>query len=351
MNSRPLRVTYLLEDAALSGGVRVVLAHADAMIARGHHVRVVSKTPLAAWRNTLAVWETVDSFENADYGNDDFVIATFWTTVADAFRLAGSRALHFCQGYEGAFTAYREIAPRIEEAYRLEIPKLVVSRHLIDTCRALGVTAHYVGQFVDETFFEPTPRARSRHRPRVLLVGASEIDFKGIDVGYEAVRLARARGLEFDLVRVSPWKPAAGEPAGEAAEFHSGLSTAEMKRLMSSCDIFLGPSRRDEGFGLPAAEAMAIGLPAVLARIPSFSSFGELDDYALFFDEDSAEQAAAQLEQLLLDPSIEKRLIERGREVVRQFHPANAVVLLEGTFLALRSAQVEETEHVAPGSS
>ena len=38
-----LRIAYLVEDTALSGGVRVQLAQADALVARGHRVRLVTK--------------------------------------------------------------------------------------------------------------------------------------------------------------------------------------------------------------------------------------------------------------------------------------------------------------------
>ena len=73
-------------------------------------------------------------------------------------------------------------------------------------CRAFYDDATYVGQIVDDAFFQPhTPRGG---RPRVLLVGPAQADFKGIDIGYDAVRHARSLGADFDLIRASQW-PAA----------------------------------------------------------------------------------------------------------------------------------------------
>jgi glycosyltransferase involved in cell wall biosynthesis len=146
-----------------------------------------------------------------------------------------------------------------------------------------------------------------------------QADFKGIDVGYAAVRGARARRGAFDLIRVSQWAPADGEPSDLATEFHVALSTSDIVRLMASCDLFLAPSRHQEGFGLPAAEAMASGLPGALSEIPSFLSWDEEHDYALFTPEGDGIEMGNALVTLLDDAALRERLARRGREVVEQF--------------------------------
>src|SRR5512138_2345868 len=112
--SAPLRIAYLLEDTAQSGGVRVPLAQADALIARGHQVRIVTKGLPVAWRSSRAEWVYVDDLRHYDASHDDFVIATFWTTVPIAYEIALNRAVHLSQGYEGSFNAYQPIRGDIE---------------------------------------------------------------------------------------------------------------------------------------------------------------------------------------------------------------------------------------------
>jgi glycosyltransferase involved in cell wall biosynthesis len=323
-----LKLTYLMEDTDLSGGVRIQLAQADALIALGHEVTIHTRGLPLTWRASSAQWIYVDDFAQVDAAPYDFVIGTFWTTVAPAWNLAGERALHLCQGYEGAFTAYESIRPRIDEVYRLPIPKLVVTPSLVPVCQQFGSEVVYVGQIVDDAFYRAS--SWDRDPPRVLLAGASQIDFKGIDVGYAAAAHARWQGAQFELVRVSPWAPSSEEPVTElAAEFHVALTANEMTRLMHSCDIFLGPSRRDEGFGLPAAEAMASAIPTVLTRIPSFLSFDSRPDYALFADEDDAEGLGEALLELLSDEDIRARLRTRGRAVAEQFRAEHAARRIE----------------------
>lgn len=313
-----MRLAYLIEDTDLSGGVRVVLGQADALVARGHDVTIVTKGLPVTWRRSRAEWIYVDDFSQFDARDFDFVIATFWTTVEAARNAAGDRAIHLCQGYEGSFAQYAPIKPQIDAAYALPVPKLVVTPYLVDICKQFTPNVTWVGQMVDDDYFRDT-KSSGNHPPRVLLVGASQIEVKGIDVGYGAISHARWHRAEFELVRVSPWAPAGDEPLEHVSQFHVALTTDEMIRLMHDSDIVIVTSRRTEGFGLPAAEAMASSVPAILTRIPSFLSFAVGEDFALFGDEDDAIALGDRLIELIDDDDLRRRLGRAGRKVAEQF--------------------------------
>ncbi len=325
-----MKIAYLLEDTELAGGIRVAVAHGDALTDLGHEVTLVTKGTPLTWRSSRAQWHYVSAFEELDASPFDFVVGTFWTTLAIAWSRAGDKAVHFCQGYEGGFTAYQPQRSLIDAAYRLPLPKITVSPHLAPVCRAFYDDATYVGQIVDDAFFQP--HVPHGGRPRVLLVGPAQADFKGIDVGYDAVRQARALGADFDLIRATQWPAADGEPTDLAAEFHVALATQEMARLFASCDFFLGPSRGEEGFGLPAAEAMASGLPAVLSEIPSFLSWDDVHDYAAFAADGNGAALGARLAELIAGPALAESLARRGRAVVEQFRIGRTARRLERWF-------------------
>jgi hypothetical protein len=330
---KPLRIAYLAEDTELSGGIRVLLAQADALIARGHRVRIVTKGLPLTWRSSAAEWVYVDSFLDYDALDDDFVIGTFWTTIEPAATIAGTRAVHLCQGYEGSFSAYEAIRPRIEAAYRLPMPKLVVARSLIPIVQSFTDDVTFIGQIVEEELYRrATPR--ENEPPRVLLSGQSQADLKGIEEGYGAVAHARWFHQKLDLVRVSPWAPSRQEPLDTVQEFHVALATAEMTRLMHSCDVLIAPNHRQEGFGLPAAEALASGIPTVMTAIPSYLSFDERQDYALFAPERNAVELGEKLIELLSDEDLRERLRVRGREVAEQWRPECVAGRLEEFFRA-----------------
>lgn len=325
-----MKIAYLLEDTDLAGGIRVCVAHGDVLTDRGHDVILITKGSPLTWRRSRAKWRHVERWEEVDATSFDFIIGTFWRTLPHAYALAPDRAIHFCQGYEGSFTAYRQLKPEIDAAYRLPIPKITVSPHLVPICKEFFDDAAYIGQIVDDDYFQPHTDGEAARR--VLLVGPMQADFKGIDIGYAAVRRARSSGASFDLVRVSQWAPAENEPMELAAEFHVALGTADMVRLIASCDAYLAPSRQQEGFGLPAAEAMASGLPGVLSEIPSFLSWSETHDYGLFAPEGDGNAMGDALVTLLGDASLRHRLATRGREVVEQFRAPNTGDRLERYF-------------------
>ncbi|HUP49116.1 MAG TPA: glycosyltransferase family 4 protein [Thermoanaerobaculia bacterium] len=331
---RPLRIAYLLEDTAQSGGVRVPLAQADELIARGHRVRMVSKGQAPSWRSSRAEWFQVSDFGQYDSSGDDFILATFWSTVTAAWEMAGRRAIHLCQGYEGAFSAYQPIRARIDFTYALPLPKIVVARPLVEICRRFTPDVTYIGQAVDDEFYRD--QVPPEHDPpRVLLAGQAQGDLKGVDDGYGAVAYALSAGAGLSLIRVSPWPPSSDEPLENVEEFHVALSTAEMTRLMHSCDVLLAPNHAEEGFGLPAAEAMASGIPCLVTEIPSYLSFDDTHDYALFRPARDPRALGDGLLELLGDRELRARVGRRAREVAEQFRVTAVVDRLE-TFLRER---------------
>jgi hypothetical protein len=337
--TEPLRIAYLMEDTALSGGTRVQLAQADALIDRGHRVRIVTKGLPLTWRSSRAEWIYVDDFNTYDARDDDFVIATFWTTLSAAWAIAPAKALHLCQGYEGSFTAYQHIRTDIDAAYRLAIPKLVVTRSLIPICKQFTDDVTYIGQIVDADFFRlATPPDNAPMR--VLLCGESQVDLKGIAEGYGAAAHARWFHQRFDLVRVSPWAPSREEPLETVQEFHVALNSREMTRLMHSCDVVIAPNHSEEGFGLPAAEALACGIPVAMTAIPSYQSFDETHDYALFAPERNAVELGERLIELLSDAALRERLRIRGREVAEQWRAGRVAERMEEVLLRLRGLAV-----------
>jgi hypothetical protein len=333
-----MNITYLVEDTEQSGGVRVMLVHADALIDRGHRVRLVTKGAPVTWRSSRAEWVYVDDFREYDAGEEDFVVGTYWFSVPFAHVIAGERAVHLCQGYEGAFSVNAPMRDQIDAAYALPIPKVVVTKSLVDVCRRFSDDVTYIGQVVEDEFYRPgTPR---EHEPlRVLLCGQAQADLRGIPEGYGAVAHARWFHQQLELVRVSPWAPSREEPLEAVQEFHVGLTTAEMTRLMHSCDVLIAPNHREEGFGLPAAEAMASGLPCVLTAIPSFLSFDETRDYALFAPEENAVELGERLIEVLSDAELRERLRTRGREVAEQWRVFRAVDRLEAFFRSRLAAR------------
>lgn len=258
--SDPLRLAFLLDDTEISGTTRAVLTYVDALIARGHRVRIVTSAPPLTWRTSRAEWIYVDELRQYDSADQEIVVA-------------------------------------------LRRPPLVV-----------------------EDDFYRAPETIREHEPlRVLLSGSWHIERHGIDDGYGAVAHARWFHQHLELIRVSPWAPSREEPLESVQEFHVGLTTSEMTRLMHSCDVFIASNRADETFGLPFAEALASGLACVATVIPFHRDLDAKHDFALFAPPDNAVELGERLIELLGDTDLRERLRIRGRAVAEQWRVDRAI--------------------------
>ncbi len=85
----------------------------------------------------------------------------------------------------------------------------------------------------------------------------------------------------------------------------------EIAALIAGAKIFAFPSFY-EGFGLPVAEAMAIGTPVITARASCLPEIG--GDAVEYFDPHSVEEIRICLEQLWQDESRLQELASRGKE-------------------------------------
>jgi glycosyltransferase involved in cell wall biosynthesis len=191
-------------------------------------------------------------------------------------------------------------------------------------------------RLVDESLYR-TGTPQEHLPPRVLVLGAAHDEVLGIDEAYGAVAHARWFHQQLDLVRVSPWAPSKEEPLDAVQEFHVSLTSAEMTRLVHSCDVLLATNHQEERLGLPATEAMASGIPCVLTSIPAFLSFGEVPDYALFAPERNAIELGERLIEMLSDAGLRDRLRTRGREVAEQWRAHLVAERLEQFFRSQRS--------------
>jgi len=173
---------------------------------------------------------------------------------------------------------------------------------------------------IDHQAFRPNEMVR-REPDLIVAAASADVPIKGLDVLIGA--FARLAGQYDDLklsvigaLRDGPTKRALQESglAGRV-EFRSGLTRREIADLHRRATIFCAPSRF-EGFGFPAAEAMACGAPVVVSDGGALPEV--VADAGLVTPAGDIEALAAVLRALLRDPEARARMSEAGAARARQ---------------------------------
>ncbi len=344
MSWRPkLNVCYLLESSDLSGGVRVVLDQARALIARGHTVTVLALHGKAAWYPYPVTLHFVEDFIPAVAAlKPNVVVATFWTTVAPALACRAPLTVHLCQGLEWEFPEHDDFAGQIMAAYRHPIPKLTIGPWLDDKLRqrfgADLFPVACIGQCVDTGLYHPPsplygwlgrwvmPLRKKQPRPRVLIPGMFESSVKGVRLALQAVALLRGEGRMLHVERVSSLPQHAEENTITLIDtYQQAVTPKRMAALYREADIVMTPSYAGEGFGLPFVEALASGVAVVATTIPSYLSLDSRHDYARLVPEGDVEALAAAVGDFLDHPGERIRMARRGAALLRGRYSADAV--------------------------
>jgi glycosyltransferase involved in cell wall biosynthesis len=179
----------------------------------------------------------------------------------------------------------------------------------------LGVAARY--RPVDPGPWE----ARLKARPRILHVGHTDF-YKNVEGIIRAIPLLATTGHTVNLVKVG----AAWTPTQEALISQLGVADMiqhlghvaddDLPRIYAAVDVLVTPSF-NEGFGLPALEAMACGTPVVASIRGSHPEV--VGDAGILVDPGRPEDIAAGILRLCQDPGLRRSLVAKGRKRAEGF--------------------------------
>jgi glycosyltransferase involved in cell wall biosynthesis len=325
-------VAYLLESTGLWGGVRVALLQAESLARRGHRVAVVSLEAAPDWFSLRRAQFERSSFRDSrELPAAEIRVATFWTTVEPALEGARGPVFHLCQGYEGDFSFYADRREAIERAYARPTRKLAISATVAARLERHGFgPVTVVGQAFDGALFHPGPERAPEDPPVVLVVGPFEADVKGVGVALSGLSVFRRSGGRFRLRRVSTFAVTEGEKAlGLVDEYHHVLAPERMPFAYRASDLFLGPSRPEEGFGLPVLEALSCGVPCLLSDTAAHREIA--GEAATYFEDGDAESLAARLPEALSEQA-RRRARDEGPRAAARFDVEGVVERLEKAF-------------------
>ncbi len=173
----------------------------------------------------------------------------------------------------------------------------------------------YLG--IDTEVFKPCPQA-PRAAQRLIATASADQPLKGLHFLLKAFVILRKEFPELQLLVIGKPKPGGKTEKlirrlhlGSELQFERGISTEQLVERYASATLAVVPSIY-EGFGLPAGEAMACGVPVVSTDGGALPEV--VGDAGIIVPTADAEALAAAIAALLHNPARRAELARRGRE-------------------------------------
>ena len=102
-------------------------------------------------------------------------------------------------------------------------------------------------------------------------------------------------------------------------EFVGRVPYEDLPRYYASADIFCSPATGGESFGIVLLEAMSAGKPIVASDIEGYRGVMQHGIQGRLFQNKSVESLASELQTLILDPDLRRKMGQQGRTTAPQY--------------------------------
>jgi glycosyltransferase involved in cell wall biosynthesis len=169
--------------------------------------------------------------------------------------------------------------------------------------------------------------------PKNLVYMGTFMRYKNVEALIAALEFLPGRTLHL----LSPISPARkrelrqGIPKNANVVFHNGVTDEAYAQLLAD-DAVLVTATRDEGFCLPVAEALALGVPAVISDLPVLHEVA--GEGALYFGSNQPQEFAERIKELD-NPATVKRMVGAGQKHIGHFTWKKTADILHKTALKI----------------
>lgn len=321
----PTKIAFVVLGLDISGGIAVILRHANNLIRQGFDVTLLNigiPSKKVDWfHNEVPI---INFKNNPNIGYFDIAIATHYNTVKFTKMMNSSRKIYFVQSDERRFDVKNahnliECEMSYRENFEYMTEAIWIQRWLKEE---FGHDAYYVPNGLDPKMFYKTDVIKKKtKRPRILLEGPIDVEWKGVEDAYNAVK-----DLDCEIWIVSSYGVV--KDGWRCDKFFYRVPLNEMKEIYSSCDIFLKMSRV-EGFFGPPMEAMACGCAVIIGKVTGYDEYIVNDHNALIVEQGDIEGAKNAIERLINNVNLKKKLVNNGLETAIQWNWDRSMNLLE----------------------
>jgi len=187
---------------------------------------------------------------------------------------------------------------------------------IVDAFKRPASNIHIIPNGIDTDIFKPLPHVH-RQRWRIITTASSDQPIKGLSILLNALAILREQFPLVQLVVVGKLKEGGNTEVElkklqlqTAVQFISGISTEQLVQEYAQASFAVVPSLY-EGFGLPAGEALACGVPLICSDGGALPEV--VGDAACKVKAGNVDELAQAMAELLANDELRKELGVAGR--------------------------------------
>lgn len=340
-----MKITFILQGWARFpvGGFKMVYSYANYLAEKGHKVCIVHtlrlhRGDMSLWKKLirLAFWlmtflrrkaepgwfklspeiesKVVFDLYDSNTPSADAVVATAWSTAENVNRLSPDKGtkFYFIQGYENWDTE----DVKVNDTFKLPLKKIVVSIWLEKMLKSMNEEPiACIPNGLDFEFFKIIKPVEDR-LPIKIGMCYSTYEWKGSKDGIEALKIVKERFPQLQAIFFSVCSRNSEIPSW--IKYRRNPSPSQLLDIYNSCSIFINPSW-SEGWGLPAAEAMACGCAVISTMNKGSEEFVIDQKTGLQTKVGDPEDMAEKIIKLMENQPLRLKLALTGANFIKKF--------------------------------
>lgn len=322
-----LRVTYVLHDLLVAGGVLSVIQLVNELILLGVEARIVALYADPVVPDWTRLYTQPIIFRNQQelieqFPESDIVVATLWRTVPWVEQVVqqgrATRMVYFIQDFEPWFYKEEQVKERrvVLDMYQRIIHRIVKSDWLKDQLADEGFDTFKIPLGMDLGRFYP--REVLSDKPTIIAMARPQTPRRGFQTTIDALFRVKQTIPETKIILFGDRFLRRNKIPFTYRDAGVVTDQEQMAALYSEADVFLDGSDF-QGFGRCALEAMACDTACVLTNVGGVNEYARDHENALLVPPGKQDMMADQMITLLQNSALRYKLVACGRETASQY--------------------------------
>lgn len=311
------RVIFVLQTLGFSGGIKIVVEHANRLAKEGFAPEIWSLDEKAAWPISVPTrsFKNYKKLTAALEQEEAIKVATWWETAFPVWLSSVKKgiAVNFIQEIESWFYPDDPDAQRtVISCYRKEFKNMTTSSYNLDEIMQLGLKAELIPCGYDQTVYFHKPDVKKLDD--VLLAAGRTFFQKNFAFSFEAWKSLGDNRPKFWLFGSEPDM----KSMDEKIKYYFKPSDGEINDLYNTATAFIQTSRH-EGFCLPVLEAMAAGTPVICTDMHGNRDFSVDGKTVVMVEQDDKEALKKAIDKVFNDKKLREKLVSNGLKEAEKY--------------------------------